>query len=97
MAKSVSILLAGVVFSLGVWGDQALEPLPLGSIVARGWLREQLSRSRDGMGGHLDELEPQMIATPYTTREIYKGWGKSTLGWGGEVSRVNVFAQRYFI
>ena len=86
MKKAVYFLFAGVALSSAVWGDQALEPLPLGSIVARGWLREQLSRSRDGMGGHLDELEPQMIATPYTTREIYKGWGKSTPGWGAEIS-----------
>ena len=64
----------------------ALEPLPLGSITARGWLREQLMRNRDGMGGHLDELEPQMIATPYTTRETYKGWGACTPGWGAEIS-----------
>ena len=30
--------------------------LPLGSITASGWIKEQLIRSRDGMGGHLDEL-----------------------------------------
>lgn len=39
------------------------------------------------MGGHLDELEPGMIATPYTTRETYEGWGKEKCaGWGAEIS-----------
>lgn len=64
----------------------ALQPLPLGHIVARGWLGEQLARSRDGMGGHLDELEPTMIATPYVTRETEKSWGKNGPGWGSEIS-----------
>lgn len=69
-----------------VCSASSLSPLPLGSITARGWLQEQLTRNRDGMGGHLDELEPQMIATPYTTHEAYKGWGVSTPGWGAEIS-----------
>jgi len=83
---TVSAMLAAAAFF--VFGEtyEKLEPLPLGAITARGWLREQLTRSRDGMGGHLDELEPQMIATPYTTRETYKGWGANTPGWGAEIS-----------
>lgn len=84
----VSLTAGGSMVSLvsGAEKNGALEPLPLGAITARGWLKEQLARSRDGMGGHLDELEPQMIATPYTTRETYKGWGASTPGWGAEIS-----------
>lgn len=39
--------------------------LPLGAVTARGWLREQLLRSKDGMGGHMDELEPELIGTPW--------------------------------
>ena len=44
---------------------QKFSKLPLGAVTARGWLKDQLLRSKDGMGGHLDELEPDMIATPH--------------------------------
>ena len=84
MRSVVAVVCAAVGCAFGA--AEPLEPLPLGAITARGWLKEQLTRSRDGMGGHLDELEPQMIATPYTTRESYKGWGASTPGWGAEIS-----------
>ena len=60
--------------------------LPLGSITASGWIKEQLIRSRDGMGGHLDELEPQMILYPYTTKETDEKWGGVAAGWGAEIS-----------
>ncbi len=64
-----------------------LHRLPLGTIRPKGWLAEQLRRNIDGMGGHLDELEPAMIATPYTTRETHKPWGKEAqAGWGAEIS-----------
>ena len=68
-----------------------LNDLKPGKIVAEGWLREQLLRNRDGMGGHLDELEPQMIAMPYVTSETVEdeasGWGKKKkAGWGAEIS-----------
>jgi len=63
-----------------------LSPLPLGAITARGWLREQLLRNRDGMGGHLDELEPQMLLAPYTTKKTDDGWGDVKTGWGAEIS-----------
>ncbi len=43
----------------------SLSKLPLGSVTAKGWIKEQLERSKEGMGGHLDELEPDMIARPF--------------------------------
>lgn len=61
--------------------------VPLGTIHPMGWLKEQFVRNINGMGGHLDELEPHMIGTPYTTRETYEGWGKERkAGWGAEIS-----------
>lgn len=57
--------------------------LPLGSITARGWLKTQLERSKAGMGGHLDELEPEMIAKPFVDRN-HKS--KVSAGWSGEIS-----------
>ena len=66
---------------------QKLRRLPLGNIHASGWVKEQLRRNIDGMGGHLDELEPNMIGTPYTTRETYLGWSEDVCaGWGAEIS-----------
>ncbi len=64
-----------------------LRRLPLGAVRAAGWAAEQLRRNIDGIGGHLDELEPGMIGTPYTTRQSYEGWGKERrAGWGAEIS-----------
>lgn len=64
-----------------------LKQLPLGHVVASGWLREQLLRNKDGIGGHLPELEPRMIATPYTTKETEPRWGEARkAGWGAEIS-----------
>ena len=64
-----------------------LSTLPLGSINPRGWMLEQLRRNKDGIGGHLPELEPRMIATPYTTRETEPHWGEARkAGWGAEIS-----------
>ena len=66
---------------------QKLRRLPLGDVRASGWLAEQLRRNIEGMGGHLKDLEPGMIATPYTTRETYEGWGRDRApGWGAEIS-----------
>ncbi|MBR6058158.1 MAG: glycoside hydrolase family 127 protein [Victivallales bacterium] len=63
-----------------------LKSLPLGAIKAEGWLREQLERSRDGMGGHLGDLEPQMVWDPYTTKKTDDKWGGVKTGWGAEIS-----------
>ena len=60
--------------------------LPLGAIKAEGWLREQLERNRDGMGGHLGDLEPQMVWDPYTTKKTDDKWGLVKTGWGAEIS-----------
>ncbi len=63
-----------------------LEFLPLGNIRAKGFLREQLLRSKDGMGGHLDELEPNMIAYPFVKCITEEIWGPRKAGWGAEIS-----------
>ena len=67
------------------WAEEkpVFEPLPLGSVHAQGWIRQQLERSKSGMGGHLDELEPDMIALPYVSRD-HKS--KVSPGWSGEIS-----------
>jgi uncharacterized protein len=60
-----------------------LTRLPLGNVTAEGWLKTQLERNKAGMGGHLDELEPEMIAQPYINRN-HKS--KVIPGWSGEIS-----------
>ena len=65
----------------------ALHTLPLGSIRAAGFLREQLEKNRDGMGGHLDEIEPGMIGDPYIHKTYVRQWGEGDQsGWGAEIS-----------
>lgn len=70
-----------------------LSKLPLGAVTAEGWIKEQLLRSKDGMGGHMDELEPELIGTPwlkYPTVEKHPVYGDMTLdfaaGLCGELS-----------
>lgn len=63
------------------------ETLPLGAVKAEGFLKEQLQRSKDGMGGHLPEIEPGMIANPYVHKTYVKQWGDGDQsGWGAEIS-----------
>jgi hypothetical protein len=40
--------------------------LPIGRIRPRGWLSTQLQREIDGLGGHMDELEPQLLGKAHT-------------------------------
>jgi len=63
------------------------ETLPLGSIRAQGFLKAQLERSKNGMGGHLPEIEPGMIANPFIHKTYVKQWGEGDQsGWGAEIS-----------
>ncbi len=44
-------------------------------------------RGKDGICGHLHELEPEMIAAPYVKRAYVKAWEKGNQeGWGAEIS-----------
>ncbi len=52
---------------------QKLHRFRLGEITPEGFLKEQLLRSKDGMGGHLHELEPGMIADPFVNKTGYVG------------------------
>ena len=74
---------AGANSRTNVTDHSRLTRLPLGAVVAQGWLKAQLERSKAGMGGHLDELEPDMIAKPYVDRS-HKS--KVSPGWSGEIS-----------
>ena len=64
-----------------------LKFLDCGKITSGGWLKEQLTRSKDGMGGHLDELEPEMLYDPYVKKSACKAWSEiAAPGWGAEIS-----------
>lgn len=66
---------------------QKWERFPLGSIRAEGFLREQLLRGKDGMAGHLYELEPKMIYDPFVHKSYVPAWGDGDQsGWGAEIS-----------
>lgn len=66
---------------------QKLNRFPLGSIHAEGFLRDQLLLSKDGITGHLYELEPGMIADPFIKKSYVPGWtAEQQAGWGSEIS-----------
>jgi hypothetical protein len=94
LSMKQSVALATVVLGLGspyrVSGDgpapasrARLARLPLGSVTAQGWLKTQLQRNKAGMGGHLDELEPEMIGKPFVDRNHCS---PVCPGWSGEIS-----------
>ena len=64
-----------------------LKRFPLGSICAKGFLYDQMLRGKNGMAGHLYELEPGIIADPYIKRSHVGAWtGDEQRGWGAEIS-----------
>jgi hypothetical protein len=72
-----------------------LSKLPLGAVRAKGWLKEQLLRNKEGMGGNLDLLEPEMIANPFIDYTFFKymPWENGSeadptfaAGWSSEIS-----------
>ena len=64
-----------------------LRRYPLGAVHAQGFLKEQMLRGKDGMAGHLHELEPGIILDPYINRTHVNSWTSSDqLGWGAEIS-----------
>lgn len=66
---------------------QILERFPLGSITASGFLRDQMVIGRDGICGHLHELEPEMIAAPFIRDFHVSSWQPyQNLGWGAEIA-----------
>ncbi|MBQ8578171.1 MAG: glycoside hydrolase family 127 protein [Clostridia bacterium] len=66
---------------------ESLHRFPLGSLRANGFLYEQMRRCKEGFGGHLDELEPGMIADPFVNKSYVPMWGDGDQsGWGAEIS-----------
>ena len=66
---------------------QKLERFPLGSIRAEGFLKDQMLLGKDGMSGHLYELEPNMIADPFINKTPVPAWENGNQnGWGAEIS-----------
>ena len=60
---------------------------PLGKIHSEGFLKEQMERGKNGMAGHLFELEPGMINDPFINKSFVKAWGDGDQsGWGAEIS-----------
>lgn len=66
---------------------QKLMPYPAGSIKPEGFLKKQMEIGKDGICGHLHELEPDMIANPYVNKTYVEAWGDGDQsGWGAEIS-----------
>lgn len=64
-----------------------LERFPLGAITAKGFLEDQMKRGKDGICGHLHELEKEMIADPFIKKSHVPAWKEENqLGWGAEIS-----------
>ena len=64
-----------------------LQMFPVGSIKAEGFLKDQMKRGKNGICGHLHELEPGMIRDPYVNKTYVKAWGDGDQsGWGAEIS-----------
>lgn len=86
--KTALAAFAGLAALAGFAGEAKWETLPLGSIRATGWLHEQLMAGKSGMGGHLDELEPEIIGKPFVTRDYdtTKPSCDNNAGWCSELS-----------
>jgi len=66
---------------------QKLNRFPLGKIHAEGFLKDQMLLGKDGISGHLHELEPGMIADPFVNKSYVEAWGDGDQsGWGAEIS-----------
>ncbi len=56
--------------------EPAFRPLPLGSVVAEGWLRRQLRQQADGLSGHLDEFWPDVAESQWFGGRA-EGWERA--------------------
>ena len=66
---------------------QKLYRFPLGAIHAKGYLQDQMLLGKDGMSGHLYELEPEMLAAPFIRDFHVPTWtSHESLGWGAEIA-----------
>lgn len=60
-----------------------LTQLPLGSIQAQGWLKEQLERNKAGMGGEMPKIEPELIGKAYRSLDCHSHFQP---GWTSEIA-----------